>query len=66
MTQSELSDFLDISSALFRPKAEKDKNAQVIRYSSKNYLMGVPIRDELAMRNNEGLTSILEDEIANH
>ncbi|CAI2189266.1 4642_t:CDS:2, partial [Funneliformis geosporum] len=31
-----------------------------------NYLVGVPSRDELASRNDEGSTSILKDEIANH
>src|SRR3954453_8155596 len=65
MTQFELSEFLD-TSAFFHPEAEKDKNAKIIRYSDENYLMGIPSRDELAMRNDEGSTSILKDEIANH
>jgi hypothetical protein len=63
--QSSLSEFFD-ASALFHPEAEKDKKGQVIRYSNKDYLVGIPSRDELAMRNDEGSTSILKDEIANH
>jgi hypothetical protein len=65
MTQSELSEFLDVP-ALFHPEAEKDKNAKIIRYSGENYLTGIPSRDELTMRNDESLTSILKDKIANH
>ncbi|GBB94972.1 hypothetical protein RclHR1_24540002 [Rhizophagus clarus] len=63
--QSSLSEFFD-ASALFHPEAEKDKKGQVIRYSNEDYLVGIPSRDELAMRNDEDSTSILKDEIANH
>src|SRR3954469_2878644 len=66
MTQSKLSEFLD-APALFHSEAEKDKmGGQVIRYSSTNYLIGIPTRDELVARNDEGSTSTLNDEIANH
>ena len=47
-------------------KAEKDKNAKIIRYSSENYLVDISSHDELAMRNDEGSTSTLNNEIANH
>ncbi|GES87702.1 DNA polymerase family B-domain-containing protein [Rhizophagus clarus] len=63
--QSLLSEFFN-ASALFHSEAEKDKKGQVIRYSNEDYLVGIPSRDELAMRNDESLTSILKDEIANH
>ncbi|GBB95956.1 hypothetical protein RclHR1_02650027 [Rhizophagus clarus] len=64
--QSSLSEFLD-TSALFRPEVEKDKTSgQVIRYKSENYLSGLPTRDELVVRNDEGSTSTLKDEIANY
>ena len=66
MTQSELSEFLDAPSAPFHPEAEKEKVGQVLRYSGENYLMSIPTCDELVARNDEGSTSILEDEIANH
>ena len=63
---SELSGFLD-APALFHPEAEKETIAgQVIRYSGENYLVGVPSRDELVMRNDEGSTTILKNEIENH
>ena len=63
---SELSEFLDVL-ALFHPEAEKNKMiGQMIRYSDENYLMSILTRDELVARNNEGLTSILKDEIANY
>src|SRR4051812_36056008 len=66
MTQSELSEFLN-APALFHPEAEKDKmEGQVIRYSGTNYLIGIPTRDELVARNDEGSTSTLNDEITNH
>ncbi|CAG8824117.1 14136_t:CDS:1, partial [Racocetra persica] len=66
MTQSELSENLD-SSALFQPKAEKDKmKGQVIRYSGKNYLMGIPTYNNLVTENNEGLMAILEDALSKH
>src|SRR4051812_8594681 len=66
MTQFKLSEFPD-ALALFHPEAEKDKmGGQVIRYSDTNYLIGIPTHDELVARNDEGLTSILKDEIANH
>ncbi|RIA84090.1 hypothetical protein C1645_832799 [Glomus cerebriforme] len=49
-------------------KAEKEKTSsgQVISYGGENYLASISTRDKLAMRNDEGLTSILKDEIANH
>jgi len=65
MTQFEFSDFLN-ASVLFHPEAEKEKVDQVLHYSGKNYLMGIPTRDELVARNDEGSTLILEDEIANY
>ncbi|CAG8766348.1 30603_t:CDS:1, partial [Racocetra persica] len=64
MTQSELSENLD-SLALWQEFA-KDKIARVIRYSGENYLIGIPTRDELVARNDEGLTSTLNNKIANH
>jgi hypothetical protein len=45
-----------VPSALFHLEAEKDKKGQVIRYSNEDYLVGIPFRDELAMRNDEGST----------
>ncbi|GBB84665.1 hypothetical protein RclHR1_11230008 [Rhizophagus clarus] len=65
MTQSELSEFFD-ASALFHPEAEKDKKGQVIRYSNEDYLVGIPSRDELAMKNDEGSTSMLQRQLANY
>ncbi|RGB40472.1 hypothetical protein C1646_753317 [Rhizophagus diaphanus] len=51
---SEFSEFLSSDTpALFHLEAEKDKKGQVIRYSNKNYLVGIPFRDKLAMRNDE-------------
>ena len=66
--QSSLSEFLsDAPSALFHPEAEKDKTeGQVIRYSGENYLMDIPTCDGLVLRNDEGSTSTLNNEIANH
>src|ERR1044072_2723674 len=67
MTQFELSEFLDTPSTLSHPEAEKDKTeGQVIRYSGKNYLMDIPTRDGLVLKNDEGSTSTLNNEIANH
>ncbi|EXX78060.1 ribonuclease H-like domain-containing protein [Rhizophagus irregularis DAOM 181602=DAOM 197198] len=67
MIQTELSEFLSDAPAPFRSEAEKDKIAgQVIQYSSENYLMSIPTRDDLVLRNDEGSTSTLNDEIANH
>src|SRR5688572_24973633 len=65
MTQS---DFFDDAPAPFHPEAKKEKTSsgRVIRYGSENYLAGISTRDKLAMRNDEGSTSILKDEIANH
>ncbi|CAB4401224.1 unnamed protein product [Rhizophagus irregularis] len=66
--QSELSEFLD-APALFHPEAEKDKNGQVIRYSSKKYLTGIPTRDDIVAKNDDpegsGLTAVLEDALSN-
>ncbi|CAI2201541.1 3972_t:CDS:1, partial [Funneliformis geosporum] len=45
---------------------EKISSGQVIRYGGENYLAGISTCDKLAMRNDEGSTSILKDEIANH
>jgi ethanolamine ammonia-lyase large subunit len=39
---------------------------QVIRYPGENYLMGIPTRDDLVLRNDEESTSTLNDEIANN
>src|ERR1043165_717754 len=65
MTQSDF--FEDAPSALFHPEAEKDKTeGQVIRYSGENYLMDIPTCDGLVLRNDEGSTSTLNNEIANH
>ncbi|PKK61987.1 hypothetical protein RhiirC2_791035 [Rhizophagus irregularis] len=64
MIQSDF--FEDAPSALFHPEAEKDKKGQVICYSNEDYLVGIPSRDELAIRNDESSTSILKDEIANY
>src|SRR5436305_9714017 len=66
MTHSELSKFLDALSALFHPEAEKEKVGQVLRYSSGNYLIGIGNHDKYAVKNDEGSTSTLNDEIANH
>ncbi|SRR6266540_1821698 len=66
MIQSELLEFLDTPTPLFYPEAEKEKVSQVLCYFSKNYLTGIPTHDELVVRNDEGLTSILKNEIANH
>src|SRR5205085_2086451 len=67
MTQFELSEFLDVPFASFRPEAEKDKTSgRVIRYGSENYLSGLSTRDELVARNNGSSTSTLNDKIANH
>ena len=66
MTNSELSEFLDALAPLFYLEAEKEKIGQVLRYSSENYLTSIPICDKLVVRNDEGLTSILKNEIANH
>ncbi|CAB5202215.1 unnamed protein product [Rhizophagus irregularis] len=65
--QSSLSEFID-APALFHPEAEKEKTSlgQVIRYGGENYLAGFSTRNKLAMRNDEGSTSTLKVEIANH
>jgi len=66
MTQSELSEFLDAPTLLFHPEAEKDKTkGQVIRYSGKKYLLGIPTRDNIIAENGEGLTVILENTLFN-
>ncbi|RIB10075.1 hypothetical protein C2G38_2043783 [Gigaspora rosea] len=66
MTHSELSEFLD-GPAPFCPEAEKDKiEGQVILYSGENYLNGIPTRDDIAVKNDEGVTAILEDAISKH
>ncbi|CAG8802417.1 339_t:CDS:2, partial [Racocetra persica] len=44
----------------------KDKIARVIRYSGKNYLIGIPTCNELVARNDEESTSTLNDKIANY
>jgi len=68
--QSSLSEFFD-ASALFHPEAEKEKTSskrsgRVTRYGGESYLADISSRDELAMRNDEGSTSTLKVEIANH
>ncbi|CAG8664320.1 15557_t:CDS:1, partial [Dentiscutata heterogama] len=67
MTQYELSENLD-GPTLFQPEAGKDKiEAQLIRYSGEKYLMNFPTLDEIVRENgDEGLSAILENEIANH
>src|SRR2546430_17366183 len=65
MTQSELSEFLDAPSALFRLEAEKEKiPGQVIRYSGEKYLNGIPTRDDIIAENDERLTAILDDSLS--
>ena len=62
MTHSELSEFLDVPSALFRSEAKKEKiPGQVIRYSGEKYLNGILTRDDIIAENNERLTAILDD-----
>src|SRR5438270_12457408 len=62
MTQSELSEFLDASSALFHPEAEKNKmKGQVIHYSGEKYLSSIPTLDDIVSENDEGLTAILDN-----
>ena len=65
--QSELSEFLNVSSALFHPEAEKNKmkGNQVICYSGKTYLKGIPTQDNIVMKNDERLTAILKDTLFN-
>ncbi|SRR6266498_2250933 len=66
MTNSELSEFLDVP-ALFHPEAEKNKMiGQMIRYSDENYLMSILICDDLVLRNDEGSILTLNDEIVNY
>jgi len=61
MTQSELSDFLNVP-ALFHPEAEKDKmKGQMICYSSRDYLNCIPSHDDIVAKNDKGLTTILKD-----
>ena len=65
--QFSLSEFLsDAPSALFHPEAEKDKmkGNQVIRYSGKKYLSGLPTLGDIVAGNDEGLTTILEDALS--
>src|SRR6266496_2037786 len=64
MTHSELSEFLDAPSTLFHPEAEKV--GQVFRYPGGNYLIGIQNCDKCAIENDEGSTSTLNDEMANH
>src|ERR1051325_2251092 len=62
MTQSELSEFLDAPSAPFHPEAEKDKmEGQVIPYSGEKYLSCI---DDILVKNDEGLTAILDDALS--
>ncbi|GBB87524.1 hypothetical protein RclHR1_00140028 [Rhizophagus clarus] len=65
--QSSLSEFFDVS-ALFHPEAEKEKTGpdQVIRYSGKKYLTGIPTLDDIVAENDDlGLTAILENALSN-
>ena len=65
MIQSELSEFSNTPSAPFYPEAEKDEmEDQVIRYSGENYLNGIPTRDDIVVKNDEGLTAILDDALS--
>ena len=63
MIQFELLEFLDIPSALlFHPEVKKDKTeGQVIRYSDEKYLSGISTLDDIVVRNDEGLMTILKD-----
>ena len=62
MTQSELSEFLDAPSAHFRPEAEKDKmEGQVFPYFGEKYLSCI---DDILVKNDEGLTVILDDALS--
>ncbi|GBC01663.1 hypothetical protein RclHR1_42860001 [Rhizophagus clarus] len=64
---SELSEFLSDAPALFHPEAEKDKmEAQVIHYSSANYLNGIPTQDDIVAENDGGLTAILDNALSNY
>ncbi len=49
-------------SALFHPEAEKDKI--VICYSGEKYLSGLLTLDDIVAKNDEGLTTILEDALS--
>ncbi|PKY34642.1 ribonuclease H-like protein [Rhizophagus irregularis] len=61
---SELSEFFD-ASALFHPKAGKDKTkGQVIRYPGEKYLSGIPTLDDIVAENDDGLTVILDDALS--
>ena len=65
MTQSELSEFLDVPSTLFHPEAEKDKiEGQMIHYFGKDYLNCIPSCDDIVAENDEELTAILEDALS--
>ena len=66
MTQTELSNFLDVSILPFHPETEKDKmEGQMIHYFSEDYLNCIPSRDDIVTdivaENDERLTAILED-----
>ncbi|SRR6266498_4283282 len=66
MIQSKLSEFLDMFISLFYLEVKKDKNDQVIHYFNKNYLINISTYNKLVVRNDENLTLIFEDEIANY
>ncbi|PKY60484.1 hypothetical protein RhiirA4_484237 [Rhizophagus irregularis] len=40
--------------------------AQVIRYFGKNYLNGIPTRDDIVAENDGGLTAILDNALSNY
>jgi hypothetical protein len=59
MTQSELSEFLDIP-VFFYLEAEKNKmEGQIIHYFEENYLNGIPTQNDIVAKNDERLTAIL-------
>ena len=61
----ELSEFLDAFPALFHPEVEKDKmEGQMIRYSGGDYLNCISSRDDIVVKNVEGLITILEDALS--
>ena len=44
--------------------SENTDSEKVIRYSGENYLKGIPTRNEIVAENNEGLTEILNNILA--
>ncbi|POG72530.1 hypothetical protein GLOIN_2v1829246 [Rhizophagus irregularis DAOM 181602=DAOM 197198] len=64
MSQSKLSEFLDVPT-LFHPKAEKNKTeGQVIRYPGEKYLSGILTLNDIVAENDDGLTVIFDDALS--